>query len=175
LRIVGLTGLIGSGKTTVALHLVEHHNFTRVRFAGPLKAMMAALGLSPEEIEGDLRAEPCDLLGGKTPRQAMQTLGTEWGREMIHPDLWVRAWRKQLDRQYNVIVDDVRFPNEAAAILGAGGSGTLVRLVRGGGSHLSSGARHQSEVQDFPVDFTIQNNGSIDQLVRAVEAKLDLL
>lgn len=171
MRIVGLTGLIASGKTTVALSLVWQHNFTRVRFAEPLKDMLRALGLQEPEIEGTLKETPCDLLGGRTPRLAMQTLGTEWGRGMIDPDLWVRAWHKRLSCQYNIVADDVRFPNEAAAIKELGG--TLIRIVRGG-SRMRAGT-HQSEIQDFQADFTIQNTGTIAQLVRAVEVKLDLL
>src|ERR1035437_9507797 len=117
--VVGLCGFIGSGKTTAANHLVEHHGFTRIRFAGPLKAMLAALGLTEEEIDGSLKNDPCDLLCGKTPRYAMQQLGTEWGRELIGPDLWIRAWSSSVEdcgMHSRIIADDVRFPNESAAI-----------------------------------------------------------
>jgi hypothetical protein len=69
------------------MHLVNHRGFARVRFAGPLKAMMAALGCTNAEIDGDRKEVPCDLLGGKSPRWAMQTLGTEWGRKLIGDDL----------------------------------------------------------------------------------------
>jgi hypothetical protein len=57
-HIVVLTGSAGAGKTTVAKQLVADHGFKRVRFAGPLKEMMAALGLSEREIDGDLKDKP---------------------------------------------------------------------------------------------------------------------
>lgn len=56
--IIGFTGLAGSGKSTAALHT----GYTRVRFAGPLKDMMRALGLTEQEIEGDRKEKPCNLL-----------------------------------------------------------------------------------------------------------------
>jgi putative protein kinase ArgK-like GTPase of G3E family len=78
-QIIGLTGLMGSGKSLAAQEL-ERIGFTRTRFAGSLKDMMRVLGLTEEEIEGNLKETACALLGGKTPRYAMQTIGTEWGR-----------------------------------------------------------------------------------------------
>src|SRR5262245_6513313 len=92
-RIIGLTGKLKSGKTEAALHLCKK-GFTRVRFAGPLKNMMTCLQLTDAEIEGMLKEQPCDLLCGKTPRYAMQTIGTEWGRALIGEDLWVNAWKR---------------------------------------------------------------------------------
>jgi hypothetical protein len=49
----------------------------QVKFAGPLKSMCMALGLTEAHIEGHLKEVPCELLCGQTPRHAMQTLGTE--------------------------------------------------------------------------------------------------
>lgn len=159
-RLIAFTGLAGSGKSTAALHLVDAHGFKRVRFAGPLKAMMAALGLSADEIDGHLKEIPCDLLGGKTPRHAMQTIGTEWGRDLIDSDLWIRAWRAALPATGRVVVDDCRFVNEAAAVSSAGG--LIVHIDRNGAG--ISAAGHSSEGQPLPVDVVIQNDESIDAL-----------
>jgi hypothetical protein len=56
----------------------------------------------------------------------MQTLGTEWGRDLIGPDFWVGIWeakvRQLLRGGVNVVADDCRFPNELAAALRLGGS-----------------------------------------------------
>jgi hypothetical protein len=131
-RLIVLTGRARSGKTTVSNYLRNEHNFVVVKFAGVLKDMLYTLGLDWEHVEGSLKEEPCELLGGKTPRHAMQTLGTEWGRGMIHEDLWVNAWRqaviRHLDDGVDVVTDDCRFENELAAALELGA--TVIKLVR---------------------------------------------
>ena len=168
--IIAFTGLAGSGKTTAAKHLVNRHGFERVRFAGPLKDMMRALGLSDREIDGDRKELPCDLLCGKTPRWAMQSIGTEWGRQLIGADLWIRAWQAAVDRLpavVPVVVDDCRFPNEAAAIRAAGGF--LVAVERPG---LSAG-QHVSEGQDLgPAVATVRNTGTVRELLAAVDVEM---
>jgi hypothetical protein len=166
--IIAFSGLAGSGKSTAAAHLVERHGFERIRFAGPLKDMMRALGLSEREIEGDLKEKPCALLCGHTPRHGMQTLGTEWGRTQLGVNLWINAWRAAVDRlapTVPVVVDDCRFPNEAEAILAAGGD--IVRIVRTGAGVGAAG--HSSEGHQLPFVFSIENNGTTDDLFRAVD------
>lgn len=165
--LIAFTGLAGSGKSTAAKYLVEHHGFTRVRFAGPLKDMMRALGLTEAEIEGDRKETPCDLLGGKTPRFAMQTIGTEWGRDIVAQDLWIRAFNASLAKVpagVPVVVDDARFPNEADAIVAAGG--VLVRIVRPGAG--SGAAGHSSEAHTLPCVATIENASSEGDLFACV-------
>lgn len=165
--IIAFTGLAGSGKSTAAAHLVSQRGFTRIRFAGPLKAMMAALGLTHEQIEGSEKEQPCELLGGKTPRWAMQSLGTEWGRDMIAPDLWIRAFNVALANtrpDMPVVVDDCRFPNEAAAIHKAGG--VLIRIERPGAG--AGAAGHSSEAHTLSVSRTIYNTGSEKMLLQEI-------
>src|SRR3974390_129308 len=129
-RIIGLTGKLKSGKSEAAKILCAR-GFTRVRFAGTLKAMMYCLGLNEDQIEGNLKETPCDLLCGKTPRYAMQTIGTEWGRDTIGRSLWVNAWKHAVSKQRDfipVVADDVRFDNEVEAVRSLGG--IVVRIQR---------------------------------------------
>ncbi len=117
--------------------------------AGPLKSMLRTLGVPEVCLTGSLadKERSLDLLCGRTARHAMQSLGTEWGRECIHPELWLRAW-KHAAKLYVasgtcpslIIVDDLRFDNEAAYLRGLGA--IIVRLFRAG-IHYEQG--HASE------------------------------
>jgi hypothetical protein len=168
--VVALSGAAGSGKSTAAQYLVDMHGYTRVRFAGPLKAAMAALGLSARHIEGDLKEVPCDLLCGKTPRYAMQTIGTEWGRNIIGPTFWTGLWRAAagaiIESGGRVVVDDCRFPNEAAAVRAMGGD--IYRLAGRGGIAGS----HESERMDFLADVHIDNAGTQAELYALLNGAL---
>lgn len=158
--LVGFCGRAGAGKSAAAQILVERYGYRRVCFAGPLKAMLAALGLSAAEIYGPLKEQPCALLAGRTPRHAMQTLGTEWGRDLIDRDLWLRAWAREvdaiLDAGRGVVVDDARFPNEAKALRDRGG--LLVRIVAPEDVAFSAD-QHESEQHALPADVAILNAG----------------
>lgn len=167
--VVGLIGIAGSGKTLVARHLVERHGFVRHRFAGPLKEMIkVGLGLTDEQLDGIGKNEPIPDAGGCTPRHLMQTLGTEWGRRMIHSDLWINRWRAivRAETADLIVVDDVRFPNEASALRSVGGR--LWRVYRPGlatSSHASE--RAQAQIGE---DVLINNATSISEMIRSVDA-----
>jgi hypothetical protein len=131
--LIGLVGRKGSGKDTAAVLLIEQ-GYENVKFAGALKDMIRNLlayqGVEDETIErmieGDLKEEPSDYLGGKTPRFVMQTLGTEWGRDLIGKDFWADTAMRRignfLDQGKQVVVTDVRFWNECEIIKDAGGT-----------------------------------------------------
>lgn len=159
--VVALTGLAGSGKSTLADYLIERHGYIRVKFAGPLKAMARAIGLSDAHIEGALKEVPCPLLQGKTPRFFMQQLGTQFGRDIIGPDFWTGLWERTandvLDNGGRVITDDCRFDNEADVVRQFGG--VVIQLQgRGGiaGSHASEAG--------VDADVVLRNVGSIADL-----------
>lgn len=128
-----------------------------------------ALGCDEREVDGAGKEEPCELLCGRTPRQAMQWLGTKWGRDMIGASLWVAAWARQADkvlaRAGLVAVDDVRFADEARAIRDRGG--LVVRIARAAAGS-ASGSGHKSEALAFYPDHVIVNYGDLSALNLAV-------
>jgi hypothetical protein len=124
-QIIALVGNAGAGKSTVAEYLQEVHNYKLVKFAGPLKTMLRAIGLTDDEIEGAKKEQPSGMLCGKTPRHAMVTLGTEWARDHIGEDFWAGLWRDQVTGVLwhggRVVVDDCRFENEMQSVQSMGG------------------------------------------------------
>lgn len=158
--IIGLSGYAGSGKSTAAAALVDI-GWSQRKFAAPLKNMIRSLldiqGTSPEMIErmieGDLKEVPTILLGGKTPRYAMQALGTEWGRLRLADSMWVDTAMRNLDPKALTVFDDCRFQNEADAIRALGGK--VLRIMRPGVSSING---HVSEVLVEP-DEMIRNTG----------------
>lgn len=170
-KVVAFTGLAGAGKSTAADILVRR-GYSRVKFAGPLKAMMRAIGLTDAHIEGDLKEIPHPWLQGQTPRHAMQTLGTEWGRRCIGEQLWTGLWwnaaRDCVEHGGRIVTDDCRFQNEAETVRSLGG--VVLRVVGRGGIAGS----HSSEAMDFDADDIIENTGSLADLESKVLTAMEM-
>ncbi|NTA48114.1 deoxynucleotide monophosphate kinase [Agrobacterium tumefaciens] len=168
--VIALTGLAGSGKSTASKYLVETHGYQLVKFAGPLKDMLRAIGFGEDDIEGSDKELSNSLLCDKTPRHAMQTLGTEWGRKCIGENFWTGLWVDTatgiIAKGGRVVVDDCRFPNEADGVRKLGG--VVWRLVGRGGI---AGA-HESEAGCGAADVDIRNIGGIDGLHHQLDAYL---
>lgn len=174
-RLVAFVGPAGCGKSTAADALCEQ-GWVRAKFADPLKNMMRAYYQScgiddfqyiEARVEGDLKEEPDPFLHGRTPRHAMQTLGTEWGRNLISTELWVRAWEHRVTMLgaagADVVVDDCRFPNEAAAVRRLGG-----RVVQILGREKGLCKLHESEKMDFEPDMKVANLGKLSAFTNDV-------
>lgn len=173
-----MTRLIGlyspapqSGKTTVANYLLVS-GWRTVSFAAPIKHMVVQLLIQLGHSEDNARrlvntdkSEEIPQLR-TTTRHMMQTLGTEYGRNCIHPQLWVMCAETRITKLLNqgtpVIVDDVRFPNEAALIRRLGGE--MWRLER---PQAERGTDHASEggLDAYPLfDRRIVNDGTLIDL-----------
>ena len=141
--IIGICGLIGSGKDTIADYLQNIHQFRRESFAHALKdAVAQVFGWDRELLEGrtkESRAwrEQVDPwwatrldMPHLTPRYVLQVWGTEVARKSFHDDIWIAALENKLRKtQDDVVISDCRFPNEIKAIKAAGG--IVIRVTRG--------------------------------------------
>jgi hypothetical protein len=141
--IIGICGLIGSGKDTIADYLQNIHHFRRESFAHTLKdAVACVFGWDRELIEGRTResrewreqVDPwwAERLGmpDLTPRLVLQQWGTEVARKGFHNDIWIASLENKLRKTTDdVVISDCRFPNEIKAIKDAGG--IVIRVVRG--------------------------------------------
>jgi hypothetical protein len=176
-RLIGLHAPFpGSGKTTIANILVEEYNYHRIPFADPLKLMTRSLlqSFGYSISYGDMLLNDPNLKEqilpelGVTPRFMMQTLGTEWGRKIIHPEIWLLAWKRsveELGAYGNVVVDDVRFPNELE-IVKSHPSSTLWWVERPSAAATTEVMAHSSQQRLDRSEFnrTIVNNGTIKDL-----------
>jgi hypothetical protein len=141
--IIGIVGLIGSGKDTIADYLQNIHQFRRESFAHTLKdAVSHIFGWDRELIEGRTResrewreqvdpwwAERLNM-PNLTPRYVLQVWGTEVARRSFHDDIWIASLENKLRKTTDdVVISDCRFPNEIKAIKNAGG--IVIRVKRG--------------------------------------------
>jgi hypothetical protein len=141
--IIGVCGLIGSGKDTIADYLQNIHQFRRESFASTLKdAVSAVFGWDRDLLEGRTRQsrewrEQVDTwwaerlgMADLTPRWVLQYWGTEVVRKGFHDNTWIASLENKLRKSKDdVVISDCRFPNEIAAIKQAGG--IVIRVVRG--------------------------------------------
>ena len=173
--VLGFCGKAGVGKSYAADIIREHYgHIQHVPFAGPLKAIMTQLGLPREKLnELEYKETPNPMLCGKTPREVMQYLGTEFGREFIGGDLWVDLWKRHVEgcveRWPNcfIVVDDVRFQNEVDAIHSFGGIVVEIRSPKATTSFKNSD--HKSEQQKLIVDAHVYNERGTYSLVRGLD------
>ena len=198
--LIGTIGFIGSGKGTVADILVEKKGFTKLAFADSVKDATAAIfGWPRALLEGDtdesrrFREEVDPWWSEKTgkyitPRYMLQLMGTEAGRDVFHKDLWILSLEKKLGMYQDVVIADVRFPNEMKFIQDKGGF--IVRVKRGddppwaedakranleGNTDLMADHRiHYSEWAwiGSPVDYQLDNVGPISMLAADIDHML---
>lgn len=173
--IIGLTGAAGCGKDTAANLIASYMAIHRFALATPIKRAINAMFDLASVAWDDRQWKEADqeIFGGRSPRFLAQTLGTEWGREMVSQDIWIRILEQRIELSrfrdnWPIVVTDIRFPNEARWIRDQGG--VVVLIVRGGVPLISG--KHQSEQHQLEPEVRLDNGGSLDHLKAEVREKL---
>jgi hypothetical protein len=199
--IIGFVGFIGSGKDTAADYLVNFHGFRRDSFANTLKDAVAnVFGWDRTLLEGRTNEarewrEQVDIWWAErlgmphlTPRWILQYWGTEVCRHGFHDDIWIASVENKMRKTSdNIVISDVRFPNEIRAIHNAGG--IVIWVQRGelpswhimaakanngdifAAEKLKALGVHASETAwvGRDIDHIISNNTSIDELYTQIK------
>ena len=193
-KIIGIAGLIGSGKDTVANHLINSHSFRRIKFADKLKDGVAAIFEWPRELlEGDTDEsrkwrETPDAFWTKelgeeiTPRYVLQKFGTEV-RDGFHVHTWTILLKKTILQNPHIdyVIPDVRFPHEDKIIKELGGE--MWKVSRGDDpdwftdyveENITPKHAHPSEWKWAKIDFDwhVKNNSTVSELYKQVDKML---
>jgi hypothetical protein len=181
--LIGVVGLIGSGKDTVSKRLEQKHGFRRDSFAKSLKdAVSAMFNWDREMLEGNgddsrqWREQPDEFWSKKfgktvTPRWVLQHFGTEVMRQHMHDAIWIDSCLSRYDGEPTVI-SDTRFQNELKTIKEHGGE---IILVKRGElptrEQMQERGAHKSEWDwmGWQFDHVIDNDGTKQELFAKVD------
>ena len=170
--IIGITGKLEAGKTTLAKEIQSHHKTGGVHilaFAKPLKDMCVNIfGFSYNDVYTTEGKTKYNGDWDMTPRVFMQKLG-QGLRDAIGADVWVKLLKKQILEKKDIydiiIVDDCRYPEELNMIRSLGG--ITVRVIRPNHVAISGGLKNHPSEQDIPddmLDYEFVNEGTIEDL-----------
>lgn len=193
--IIGMAGFLGSGKGTAGDILIQEHGFTSIAFADAVKdAVSVIFGWERSLLEGDTKESRefreiadtywSDKFGyDVTPRYMLQLMGTEAGRDVFNPNLWVYVVEKKISQEpdRNYVITDLRFPNELRIIQRMGGKSIRIKrgdepewfdvaandnLTNSNSMSLLYPTIHRSEYSlcGYEFDRVIENNGTIENL-----------
>lgn len=172
IKLIGLVGLAGSGKDTVA-DLLKDQGWEKFAFANALKDMcIDYLGLSKDDVYTQEGKMKFNEFWGMTNREILQKVGTDCFRNMFHKDTWVKIAelkiKKLLQQGKRIIVSDCRFDNEAELIEKFGGIVMQVQRNNNDDNLTDSEKMHISEqgVNKKYISRIIKNNLTFDDLRR---------
>jgi energy-coupling factor transporter ATP-binding protein EcfA2 len=172
-HIIVLIGKIGSGKSTVA-DILKKQQYNELYFAEPLKQFGISIGFTHDQIYGTQAQKNIkNDYYGVSGREFMQKVGTELFRNKLDQvidmnlkgsSIWVKNIERQLSLYDKIVISDCRFPDELSMLKKY--NSIVIKLVR----NYNDDASHISEqhIDEMNADYTIDNNGSIDDLNKTI-------
>lgn len=168
--IVGISGKAGSGKNAVG-EVLDRNGYLPLAFADALKATVKDLfRMTSDQVNTQAGKAAVDPRYGMSPREILQAVGV--ALRGVYPDIWVRYVLDVAAGLKRVVITDVRFPNEADAIIAAGGR--IVRVERPGQPVIAQSTHISETALDSYPNFCsyIVNDGTLADLRKKVETQL---
>jgi hypothetical protein len=160
------------GKDLAASWLVQDYGFHRLAFADALKkACKEIFGWHSWDLTQEQKAE-YDGFYDMTPREQLQRVGVAL-RSAIEEDIWVARVELHLleDLQgCNVVITDVRFPNEVNMVRRYGG--VYVKVLRPGVAGVAGNHVSETSLAAVEPDYTLVNDSTESGFRREVERML---
>jgi guanylate kinase len=175
--IIGITGKKGSGKSTIADYLVNNYDFNEYAFANTLKSVcMEVFQLQTKQLYGSqLDKERIDDFWNISSRKIMQEVGTafrEIGNRIPQLDkIWIKSLHREIqikDKSF-IVISDVRYKDEADSIKEYEEKGWIAKIIKI--ERLEQELNediHESENQEVPYDYLINNNDSRNELFKKI-------
>ena len=177
-KIIGITGTIGSGKTTTS-NILRKLGFEEYAFASPLKEIATVLKFSHDEIYGSQEQKlAVNKHWGISGREFLQKFGSEICRYTLPEKipnmkldggLWIKLFQIEMETNpgTDYVISDVRFRNEAEAVRKHGG--VIIRISRNNKNEDASQHISETEMSSIKPDFEINNNKSLQHLEKEVQ------
>jgi hypothetical protein len=173
--IIGLTGYARSGKDTVANILVENYGYKRIAFADKIRELLYETN---PQVGGNRLQHLISTYGWEVAksqpevRHLLQSLGVG-ARKTFGDNHWIVEALKNITREGNYVITDVRFKNEAEWLKDIYNA-EIWRVTRPGVKAINS---HISETQldDYKFDFTLHNEGTLEELGWLVQTRMGSL
>lgn len=170
MMILGITGRAGSGKSSASAYLETYHRFHKTAFADPVKKTVSELFKIPiGYLQDPEEKSKLDPIWKKTRREIMQVFATECMRDHFGADFWTKLMllsimdlRYQRGDNIDIVIDDVRFPEEVQMIRDLGGCIILIR--RPNNPHEIDQSHVSESLTGVDPDRIVVNSGSLTEL-----------